>query len=141
MASAAELAAQRGSTSSGGRHGHPNSMKSGFSPLARSAMNSNMNTGPNTFPSQLGNSFHQSVFGHAHGRPPNAVQSNFNPPTAPAAMRAGGFAGGTTRYSPSSMQWRANSLGTGMQHLNGGQRRAGGQGLARGSGFPDSWNR
>jgi hypothetical protein len=71
----------------------------------------------NSFFSQMGSTSRTPARkpGHGHG-----AASGFNPPTAPAAMRAnliaarvaagrgGGGVQGTTTYSPSSAQWRPN---------------------------------
>ena len=143
MASAADLATHL--QSDGRRHGHPSprSSTSGFSPLARSAMSSNANGDISSYLAQMGGGHRplapHAGMSHAHARPPNSFQSNFNPPTAPAAMRAGGLAGGTTRYSPSSVQWRPNPLGTNMTVANDIQRRFGGRGLVGTAGLPDNW--
>ena len=98
-------------------------------------MNSNTNADINGYFAQMGSAprapAHRPGIGHAHDGLSNRSQNNFNPPTAPAAMRAGG----TTRYSLGSVQWRPNPLGT----MNDIQGRLGGQCLVKTAGLGDGW--
>ena len=135
-----------------GQHAHG---RSGFSSLARSAMNANANANADasSFMAQMGSSRSPQQapgLGYAHGRPATGAQVGantrpFNPPSAPAAMRAGGSPGGTTFRGTDSVQWRPNPLGSSMQAANDIERRVGGQGLVRTGtqtfGLGDGWYR
>lgn len=135
-------------TQSATRHGHPNTTtmaSTGFSPLARSTMQSNTNTNANLngFVSQMGGNrppTGPSAMSHAHTRSdPRARPSN--PPTAPAAMRAG-VSGGSLQQRPNGDYYRPNygpsPTGTSMQAANNIQRKMGGQGLVN-TGLGDRW--
>lgn len=67
---------------------------------------------------------------HVHFRPNDRSQSSFDPPTAPAAMRAGFIAGNARRGGQYSTM-----VGNDIQ------RRVGGHGLVRTAGLPDGWYR
>jgi hypothetical protein len=105
----------------------------------------------NSFFSQMGTSSrppaqkpgHSNAPNHAHGR--SGTPNGFNPPTAPAAMRGSGsgFVGGTTTYSPGSVQWRPNPhqtpYGLGTANSGNAQRAPGGFKVA--TSLPDRWFR
>lgn len=121
-------------------HGHPGTSGNGFSPLARSTMNSNFGTIKDAagFMSQMGSTHRnaaQPATSHAHAP---SVPSFFSPASAAAAMRAAAQQG-TTMRMPNSLQWRPNPQGTSMQAASDIHRRLGGQGAVRTGGLGDGW--
>lgn len=125
-------------------HGHPNAAanSSGFSPLARSTMESNTNPDANLsgFVSQMGSNRSELAhagMSHAHARPDPRARS-FNPPIAPAAMRAGGT-GRQLDHSQNGNYRGPNPTGTSVMAGNDIQREVGKSGLVNSTGLGDRW--